>query len=198
MLITGCRIHAELRQKTRDFHIAVETKLGVLLSDELSLDQYAGALKRFYGFYKPIESRLGCIPGLNLPELKLVDRIKLPWLVRDLAALSVDSAELANLPCCDNLPRLETVSEALGCLYVLEGSTLGGKVITGHVKRVLPLDERRGCSFFNSYGDEVGRMWRFFLERLAEHCEDDCDDDVVVHSARQTFASLDRWFSNVA
>ena len=95
-------------------------------------------------------------------------------------------------------PVWKPLREALGCLYVLEGSTLGGKIITAHLKRVLPLDESRGCSFFNSYGDDVGPMWSSFLGILSRHCERHDDADVVVHSACQTFASLDRWLSDAA
>jgi heme oxygenase len=191
-------IHSILKQSTSEFHKAFESKLRVLLSAELTLDRYVAIQKKFYGFYRPIEARLFSIRGWDDPELKLSTRFKIPLLVGDLASLSVDPAEIASLPCCDALPRLETVPEALGCLYVLEGSTLGGRIITALLKKVLPLDESRGCSFFNSYGNEVGLMWSSFLAILERHCEKHDDRDVVVRSACQTFASLDRWFAHAA
>ena len=191
-------IHSTLKQRTGDFHDALETKLRVLLSDGISLDQYAAVQKKFYCFYCPIETQLLSIRGWDDPEFALQDRLKVPLLVSDLAALAVDFGEIARWPFCDRLPRLETIPEALGCLYVLEGATLGGKLITRHLKRVLPLDESRGCSFFNSYGDDVGRMWSSFLGILARHCERHGDAEVVVQSACQTFASLDRWLSDAA
>jgi heme oxygenase len=64
--------------------------------------------------------------------------------------LAVDPKEIENLPLCGNVQHLETIPEAPGCLYVLEGSTLGGRIITRHVKEILPVDETRGCTFFNS------------------------------------------------
>jgi heme oxygenase len=193
---TGSMIHSTLKQSTRDLHFALESKLRPLLCDQLSLDQYASISKRFYGFYRPIEGRLLSVVGWDDPEFKLSSRLKLRLLIDDLAALAVGSEELAGLPMCDSLPRLETVSEALGCLYVLEGSTLGGKIICGCLKKGLFLEESRGCSFFNSYGDDVGRMWSSFLGTLTRHCERHRAADVVVRSACQTFASLDRWFPN--
>ena len=176
--------------------MALEAKLRHPATSELSLEQYASVQKKFYGFYRPVEARLASVRGWDDPEFRLSDRLKLPLLIDDLAYLHVDSEELARLPICDSLPRLETVPEAIGCLYVLEGSTLGGRIMIGHLKSVLPLDENRGCSFFNSYGDDVGRMWSSFLTRLELHCERHADADVVVQSACQTFASLDRWFSS--
>jgi heme oxygenase len=191
-------IHSILKQSTRNLHAALETKLRILLSDEISLDQYVAVQKKFYGFYRPIEMHLLSIRGGDDPELQIQTRLKLPLLIGDLAALAVNSDELARLPFCESLPRLATISEALGCLYVLEGSTLGGKIITRHLKKVLPVDESQGCSFFNSYGDDVGRMWSTFLGILARHCQRHEDSDVVVYSACQTFASLDRWLSDAA
>jgi heme oxygenase (biliverdin-IX-beta and delta-forming) len=187
-------IHSTLRRTTRDFHDSLQTKLSVLLSAEISLDQYVAVQKKFYGFYKPIEIGLFSVRLWNDPELQLHSRRKLPLLIGDLAHMAVGPEEVARLPFCASLPRLETIPEALGCLYVLEGSTLGGKIITGHLKKLLPLDESRGCSFFHSYGADVGRMWSSFLRVLVRHCDRHGDADVVVQSACQTFASLSRWF----
>jgi len=191
-------IHSILKRSTNDFHKALEVKLRVLLSADISLDQYASVHKKFFGFYRPIEERLFSIRRWDDPELQLEDRLKTPLLIDDLACLDVDHEKLAGLPVCGTLPGLETVPEALGCLYVLEGSTLGGQIITAHLKKVLPLDESRGCSFFNNYGNDVGRMWSSFLRVLTRHCDSNGDADAVVHSACQTFESLDRWFSDAA
>jgi heme oxygenase (biliverdin-IX-beta and delta-forming) len=98
----------------------------------------------------------------------------------------------------EKFTRSETIPEALGCLYVLGGSTLGGWILTGQLKMILPVDASRGCTFFNSDGANVGRMWSAILGVLERHSAKHSDDDVVVESACQTFASLDRWFSNAA
>jgi heme oxygenase len=191
-------IHSQLKQRTMALHIALETKLAALMSDEITLDQCAGLQKKFYGFYSPVEQQLVAIRGWDEPELQLQSRLKLPLLVEDLASFSVNFKEIAELPLCASLPRLETVAEGLGCLYVLEGSTLGGRIIAGHLKRVLALDETRGCAFFNSYGADVGRMWSRFMSVLANHCENHGGDETILNSACQTFAAMDRWFSDAA
>ena len=114
------------------------------------------------------------------------------------SSLAVDLVELVRSPSRDSLPRPETVPKAPGCLYVLDGLTLGGKVIAGHLKRVLPVDERRGRSIFDSYGNDVVRMRSSFLGILGRHRERHGDADVVVPSACQIFASLDRWLADAA
>ncbi len=191
-------IHSALKQRTRNFHSSLETKLSLLLSEGISIDQYAAVQKKFYGFYRPVERHIFSIGGWDGPELRLLSRLKLSLLIRDLIALSVDPEDIEKLPLCRKLPHLDTVPEALGCLYVLEGSTLGGQVIASHLRRVLPIDEARGCSFFNSYGADVGRMWSTFLGVLTRHCDRQGDGAVVLDSACETFASLDRWLSRAA
>ncbi len=190
-------IHRLLKERTRDLHTTLEARLHVLLSAELSVGQYAAIQKNFYGFYKPLEDRLAAFVGRQDPELQLEKRLKLPLLLDDLASLAVSAEALAKLPVCDRLPPVGTASQVLGCLYVLEGSTLGGSIITRHLKIVLPRNEG-GFSFFNSYGENVGQMWATFLAVLARHCEEHGDQEAIVDSACQTFACLERWFSLAA
>ena len=189
-------IHALLKQSTRVFHRAIEARLGVLVSDEISLEEYIAVQKLFYGFYKPVEDRLAAFIGQEDPELQLANRLRLPLLVQDLAFLDVPAAELEALPACDSIPPLQTVPEVLGCLYVLEGSTLGGRVIARHLEKVLHLSESQGCSFLNSHGDSRGPMWSGLLSVLARHCQEHRDQVAVVGSARLTFSCLETWLSS--
>jgi heme oxygenase len=62
------------------------------------------------------------------------------------------------------------LSECLGGLYVLEGATLGGRVIARHLRRHLPggLDSAR---FLDFHGDMASAAWKAFtgaLDRLAD------------------------------
>lgn len=96
-----------------------------------------------------------------------------PWLA-DLAGLEFDarrrSVQLAaDLAALDGEPpskpgRSSTVAgvgEALGRMYVLEGSTLGGRVIRRAVEA--RGDGMSGLSFLDPYGERVGERWRAFL-----------------------------------
>jgi heme oxygenase (biliverdin-IX-beta and delta-forming) len=81
---------------------------------------------------------------------------------------------------------IHTRAEALGALYVLEGSSLGGRVILKELKR-------RGASlaglgFLDPYGADTGKRWRSFLiilERELTSCEQKAD---AVKGALNTFA----------
>jgi heme oxygenase (biliverdin-IX-beta and delta-forming) len=62
------------------------------------------------------------------------------------------------------LPAIGTKAEALGALYVVEGSTLGGrKILQALRSQGLPTD---GLHFLDPYGKDAGAKWRLFLRVL--------------------------------
>ena len=183
-----------LKQETRIYHDALEGKMAPLLGI-LSIHSYTALLQKLFGFYKPLEERIAQLPGWHDLPVDLDRRQKAPLLARDLLWLNVTQPQLSRLPRCERLPEVESTTEALGCMYVLEGATLGGQIIGRHLKKNLALDGDRGCSFFCSYGDEVGLMWKSFRETLSSHCSKHgiYEEEQLVKSACETFVSLDYW-----
>ncbi len=180
---------ATLKQATWPHHQRLEQKLA-LLDPGFSRADYLRLMKALWGYYRPLEARLA-----NLPELRawLPDfgrRLKSRLLEADLRALGVDSGALQRLPACRELPACADLAAALGCLYVLEGATLGGQVISRHLERSLELDAGNGAAFFTGYGAATGAMWQAFRERLAAA---GADERALADSACETFLSLERW-----
>ena len=124
----------------------------------------------------------------RLPDIHR--RAKLPWLEKDLSALGIDGDAREQLPVCGELPPCDSLAEALGCLYVLEGASLGGQVISQHFQHSLALEANNGLAFFTSYGQETRTMWQTFGERLMVA---EADEIAVIHSASETFLTLERW-----
>ena len=61
-------------------------------------------------------------------------------------------------------PEPGSRSEALGMMYVLEGSTLGGRIILRELaKRGLDVSE---LGYLDPYGVDTGRRWRAFVSVL--------------------------------
>ena len=161
----------------------------------ISTPIYIALLQKLFGFYKPLEKRIAALPGWHNLPVDLERRRKVPLLARDLLWLEVTQSQLSQLPRCTNLPKVKSITEALGCLYVIEGATLDGQIISRHLEKNLALDEGRGCAFFCSYGDEVGLMWKSFRETLSAHCskQTTTEEEQLVTSACETFVSLDSW-----
>jgi heme oxygenase len=183
-----------LRQGIRIHHDALERKMSPLLGT-VSIHTYTALLQKLFGYYKPLEERIAALPGWHNLPVDLGRRQKAPLLARDLLWLKVTQPQLSQLPQCERLPEVKSITQALGCLYVLEGATLGGQIIGRHLKKNLALDENRGCAFFCSYGDEVGLMWKCFRETLSSHCSKHgrTEEEQLVTSACETFVSLDYW-----
>ena len=147
----------------------------------------------------PLEDRLAPVLACTPADLSFPARRKVPWLVEDLRYLGCDPAALDQIPRCREIPATGQLSSALGCLYVLEGATLGGKVIRPHVEQRLGLGPGRGCTFFSSYGDEVGDMWQRFCRILCNFTAATPDvNDEIVDAAADTFTSFDRWVAGGA
>jgi heme oxygenase len=117
------------------------------------------------------------------------ERSKIPKLLEDLAYLE---SKPANLPVCKALPDCRQWPNLLGGLYVTEGATLGGQVISRQLEQMLGLSARRGTAFFSSYGIRVGPMWRSFCTTLQSQTPQE-SEDMVVQAARETFVSMHRW-----
>lgn len=161
-----------------------------------SLPAYTAMLVRFHGFYAPLEDRLAAVRGYESVGLDIAARGKAHLIRDDLRALGHPPEAL---PACPSLPAVSSLADALGCLYVLEGSTLGGQFIRREVAARLGLTPDRGCAFFAGYSDRTGAMWKAFGAAVTAHADEHPEDrDAIVAAAIDTFARLDEWFTGAA
>jgi len=181
----------KLRQQTSERHTATESRLP-LVDPALSRAGYAEIVERIYGFYLPLEARLLAAPFWNEIGFEIEARRKVSRLEWDLQKLSED-AGLTRLPRCAELPEIVSPAQALGCLYVVEGATLGGQVITKHLQKNLGITPETGGAFFAGYGAETGSRWQEFGAMITAQAERLGQDDVIVASANRTFATLEHW-----
>src|SRR5579871_3901102 len=133
-----------LRSATAMCHRRLEKRLGIA-ERFASLAAYRSYLEVVFGFYDAFETSLQNHPVQNV----LTDhaaRRKTPLLIRDLKVLGATSASIAAIERCSQIPRCPTEAAALGSLYVLEGATLGGRVLFPMVERRLSLTPERGAS----------------------------------------------------
>lgn len=163
-----------LRRETSSLHQELEEGLD-LLRPEMTLDEYRTVLEGFYGFYAPWEAKVAGEVDHLLPRFT-EERRKTPLLEQDLQFLRSD---LRAVPRCPTLPDTTSVPALLGSLYVLEGATLGGQILSRHFFKQLQVSPARGCSFFSSYGEAVGQRWRAFCDRLALYSAPEMDAPVI-------------------
>ncbi|MFD2717344.1 biliverdin-producing heme oxygenase [Hymenobacter monticola] len=181
-------ILARLRAETRPYHDALEAGAfnEALRAGAPTAAGTAHFLERMYGFLQPYETALRQHEADFGPAWQLPQRFRAPLILEDLGRAATDSG----LPLCPDMPPLHTRPQLLGAMYVLEGSTLGGQVITRQLEKAgIPL--RR---YFAGYGERTGPMWKAFCHLLTEAATSDTADEIVA-SAALTFQCLAAWIN---
>lgn len=181
-----------LKCETRTEHERLEHRLD-LLHDNVTGERYSALLQGFFGFYAPLEMRLLHRPEWHALQFDVTQRRKVWLLRRDLQSRGLSSQQIDALPVCSALPDVSTFAQTLGCLYVLEGSTLGGQILARHFARVLDIDAEHGAAFFCSYGEHVGAMWKSFGQMLSEQASTPAVENEMIGAARTTFETLEAW-----
>jgi heme oxygenase len=179
-----------LRTETRTAHARIEE--AVNLPASLSTPAaYKALLARMYGFHAVFEEEAGSVlAGRGFCDSAPRSRL----IVADLAALGEPADAIAALPRCPGVLREPSLPAALGAMYVVEGSMLGGVVIAAEVRRSLGIAAESGCSFFTGPGKALMARWAAFRERLAGFSSPE-RDDLIVTGALSTFERMQRWLA---
>lgn len=180
-----------LRSETSPQHEALEQNdfNQALTAGTLTAPGTAYFLAKMYGFLVPYEAALQQHAADFSPAWEVPERMRAHLILTDLERL--ESAP--DLPLCPAMPPLRTRPQLLGAMYVVEGSTLGGQVITRQLAQA-------GISlraYFTGYGALTGSRWKAFCQLLMEAAPTGPDQDEIVASARLTFQRLDQWITQL-
>ena len=175
-------LHEKLKTGTRSQHDSLEKGLDLMRGD-LSLNEYSEILIKFHGFYEHLSR------SISNSRIQL----KLDHLREDLQYLNVPKDKLKKFSASEEF-RPHTEASKLGVRYVIEGSTLGGLVLTKHFSKKFDLCPSKGVTFFNGYGEETLPMWREFLKELEESSQrEKLDKEEILFWAKLTFTTLEGW-----
>ncbi|WP_147261962.1 biliverdin-producing heme oxygenase [Blastococcus sp. TF02A-26] len=180
-----------LRSATAAEHERVEETLG-LMDPRLTRERLATVLELMHGFWLAAEEGLDGWADREpraAAELQWADRRRAALFAADRRTLGSPAAE----PARPGLPPVAGTDEALGRMYVLEGSTLGGTFIDRHLATLPELSGGVRLRAFSPYGPETGPMWHAFRRAARAHVATGGDADAVVEAARTTFTVLADW-----
>jgi heme oxygenase len=142
-------VHSRLKSATADLHDEVESALDL---DKMtkSVAAYSTNLRLLYTVFDCAYAELSNIDFQPLEiDLESIGRRR-EWLAEDLHALATALPDPQSLGL-----ELPTSGHGFGCLYVLEGSALGGKVISKRVKQTLGLGPGTGGAYFHGLGRQT-------------------------------------------
>jgi heme oxygenase len=181
-----------LRSDTATGHQAVEKTLD-LLDPDLTRARLVEVLTRLHGFWQAAEAGLDAWADAEpaaAAELAWSDRRRVHLFADDLTALG---AALSSAPAQPDLPSVAGTDDALGRLYVLEGSTLGGVFIDRHLASLPQLADAAPLRAFSPYGERTGAMWHAYRAATRARVAAGGDAGRVVAAAQQTFSALAAW-----
>lgn len=183
-------LRERLKTETMKEHHSIEGALPVF-KDDFSKEKYATLLKKLHGFYKPLESQLDQISAPSKQTLNMDERRRLPRIQKDLTHLGVTAEELESIPSSPEVPRIQSLSSLAGALYVIEGSSLGGQLITKELKS--KFGENEPAHYFNCYGAQTGQQWQAFVQWLGRAESESLNADEAIQTAKETFRCLNSW-----
>ncbi|WP_031530703.1 biliverdin-producing heme oxygenase [Dyadobacter crusticola] len=183
-----------LRRETAESHQILENNQlsKTLLDPAVTLSDYQAYLSKIYGITLACELQIFPILNNVLPDKN--NRYKSALIVKDLSRTGMSDDQIRDLPI--HQFDCSGISEAMGVMYVMEGSTLGGKIIYKHVHDKLGLDPESGAAYFWGYGDQTGTMWKAFVSVLAQYATRNNDSATIIESAKKTFTVINSWLSD--
>ncbi|RZA02121.1 MAG: heme oxygenase [Sphingobacteriaceae bacterium] len=178
-----------IKEATQTQHQQLEKALVAKMKAIRSMQGYVDLLKVFYGYFGGLEQQITqYINSSNLQDH--TQRRKTNAMADDIKALGGTLPNTAN---SNHLPAINNPLQAFGALYVIEGSTLGGSIISKMMQQHLPFDGQNGLSFFNGYGEQTHQMWAEFKTALNAVVKTQDDEAVVLQAANDTFAGFKQW-----
>ena len=147
-----------------------------------SSDDYISLLQLFYSYFGALEDRINrYIGAAELPDH--LQRRKAVSLISDIISLGGALPEKTET---SQLPIIENHLQAFGALYVMEGSTLGGPIISRMLAKQLNIQDN-SLLFFKSYGEQLTAMWDTFRLTLNRQAETAADRETIIIAADATF-----------
>ena len=151
-------LNEQIKKQTKDGHQTLEKLVVQRLKSIQNNEDYADLLKYFYAYFLNIEKGIAAQIPPSLTDF-FQSRRNAKHIAQDITELGFS---LENLPQTE-LPPITNKNQAIGALYVLEGSIMGGPYI---VKMLQQRGIEKGFNFFNGYGEQSGQKWVNLLESL--------------------------------
>src|SRR5690554_5361704 len=119
--LTENMLSEKLRENTKTAHVELEKVLVPKIKSIHTTNDYLEILVYFYRFFAPLEKAIFSQIEAVLPDS--AQRRKSAWIVEDIHSLKPSYPAISPYPFT---PEINSQTQAIGALYVLEGSTLGG------------------------------------------------------------------------
>jgi heme oxygenase len=181
----------QLKKETLTAHQQLEKLLVYRIRSINSVEKYIALLKIFYGFYQPLEGLMEpLIHKEIIPDYD--ERRKSAALLEDIRHLLQEDTRVI---LCPQPPAITNTGAALGALYVLEGSTLGGAIIAKMIRTKISGLPGESLRFFTSYGEQTTEKWAAFRQALNAWATTQQQKEAIIFGANETFQQFHNWIN---
>lgn len=182
-------LSTNIKEATKAAHLNLEKKVIEKLKAIRSNADYADFLKYFYTYFSQVEQAIApYITEQLLPDYK--DRRNSSYLKNDIEELGSHTGETPSI----TLPVIENQLQALGALYVMEGSIMGGSII---IKMLEKGGITKGISFFSGYGEATGQKWGVFVGTMNQQATTPEEEEIAIQAANEAFTCFGNVFNEV-
>lgn len=172
----------KLKENTKTAHQELEKILVQIIKSIHTTDEYLEILVNFYQFFTPLERAILFRLGNDLDDI--AKRRKTEWIIEDLKYFHSSQPPV---PLYHNIPIINDNLQAIGALYVIEGSTLGGQFICKMISQKLEISSSQGFRFFSAYGEDTHKMWENFKKFTNSKNLIQEEEQKVIDAANMTF-----------
>jgi heme oxygenase len=174
--------HTRLKEQMMPLHAKLETATlpKKLFMQTISVDEYAEYLSRLYALHYCIENEFLCFQwrafGINIDEY-----LRLDLLEKDLRILKRQLEQ--NIPCY--YLKMQSFEHAIGYLYVLTGSTMGGMILSKKADALF----KGANNYFEAFGEQTQTRWMQFLQALGRYGEENGSEsqNAIIEGASQCY-----------
>ncbi|MEJ2884528.1 biliverdin-producing heme oxygenase [Pedobacter sp. GR22-6] len=181
-------LSTNIKEATKAAHQDLEKKVVLKLKAVRSHLDYADVLKHFYVYFNAVEQAIApYITTELLPDH--AERRNSSYLKKDIEELGADTSDLPEAIA----PEISNTLQALGAMYVMEGSIMGGPII---VQMLAKYGVDKGVSFFSGYGEATGQMWGKFVAVMNATAQNEADEAIAIAAANETFSRFGDVFTS--
>lgn len=187
-----------LRDATHPAHIRLNRHplLAGITKPDYPLASYHRVLQTYFGFYASVEDAITrylaetpVFVNSDGDRFDYASRMKTPWLRQDLLQANIDPETITVRP---GEFKITTPLQLVGVLYTIEGSSLGGEVISERISRNLGLTSAAGGRFFYGYGEHILALWHEFESFMDFSLSSPDQMNVAAFAAVQTFCDMEQ------
>lgn len=181
---------SELMFLTKPLHDRIEmTPIAKLMAEgKVSPEHYAHYLNILLGIHTALETKaLTFKDKWKKYGISIEKRCRTSLLKRDLALLNYD-INIQNILPCNNW----SFAKVVGGMYVLEGSTMGGQILS---KR---LDYLKAIHYFEGYGKNTMKNWEDFSLFINNYAQENPEQHTqIVNGATTLYETVEKGMKSI-